>query len=995
MGSGSGRRVGLRSGPGATLDDELSLDGLRATIPASMKFHPRVLLGLLLALLTPGVAQAFPGLDWPSRGGGPAHRGATEEPPVPGPYVVDWEARLDGELVDEPRVHPSFVLAETRDRGGRHSLHVLDPDTGEALASPLVASGDQSMGATVGAGMVALRVGPKRVEWRVPAPGHWKSRAAILARERIGEPCFDRGSVWVAVDGQLERYAPGAADPDRVIEGDFGGPFAIEGDWMYALHRIRPGEWGLAEIDLIEGKRKHAAGLGSLDEGQLDSVRIVLDEGHVYVQGPLAIDFGLSAPATSMGSARPFPKDGRNQVSTNTTFWSTAPAISRNGWLTHAESPRLGATLMFRDPEARILILASEDEQGTLTKCRIPPLVQGDAAWLGGHLLRPMERTLDRRAAEPCVQRTVPLPRGVLLSLAGGRLRALEGALAQEHADARYAKRARSSELEGGFALLTDGRRIEGPLEWPSQRSPLRTAGGEQRFDLEDVLWIETEGGVPVFVAGERAAVRAAWEAAEFDLLAGAIRLLPEVRKTADPALIEGFIAEVQSHGFDESVELERALDLARRELESLRARPRTLDERRIAAFQLELEAWREEGLTSVLERADSLPSAASNHLRYALYRSLLDRSLLDRRPLDWRHDHPGTLAALRRLLPRDLAGSSELTARDALEFLVAREESPLVQVGRRSGTPESRKALESAKARWREDLVAFESEHLLLIAPAGIPAELARCLSLGELCCRAFHEELCPSLPALENAPRLEVHIFEHRDAYLAQSRGQGELGLAWTAGYYSVHERISRLYLKQEAHLSKDVLRTVVHELCHHWLHLACPALGGKTPVMDPELAGHWMVEGIATYMESLRFDTARRTWSGVEARASRLDILAGLPEGSAMDWSRVLGMTRETFDAVSTENDFPTPSAFFLTGRYHHSSEMARYYAQANGLTSFLMDGEGGRHREAFLEALFAYYRGEDPGIDLRRPFHKTPEALGQAVLAHARATVAEGE
>lgn len=949
-----------------------------------MDFPHRTLLILVIGLLGCGRAVATPHGDWPSRGGGPAHRGATGSEAVPGPYVLAWDVQLDGELVDEPRVHPNFVLAETRDRAGRHTLHVLDPDTGMEVADPLRATGDQNLGTTVGAGLVAIRVGPKRVEWRVPTPGRWKSRAAILARERIGEPCFDRGSLWVAVDGNLERYPPGAADPDRVIEGDFPGPFAIEGDWMYALHRANANEWSLSEIDLIEGKRGPAAALGSIDPADLDSIRIVMDEGYVYVQGALSVDLGGEAPATSMGIVRPYGSGGRFSITPSSTDWIQAPAITGGGWLAHSSSPRHGLTLLFRDPSVAVLILASEDEQATLARCRVPGLVQGNSVWIGGHLLRPNERSLDRRAGEPCVQRTVPLPRGVLLSLPGGRLRALEGAFAQEHGDARYAKRARTSELVGGRALLADGRWIDGPLDWPSQRSPLRFDSGGERADLDEVLWIESDRGVPVFVAGERAAVRAAWEGSKLDLLAGAIELLPEVRKTSDPERIEDFIREVHALGFADSTDLDRALDLARREVEGLRARPRSLDERRMADFDAHRADWQELGIASVLARAESLPGGASNHLRYALYRSILAEH----------PDHPATLEALRKQLPPDLAGARGLEAASALEFLVAAEETPLLQVGPRSGSSASREALEAAKARWREDLIAFESEHLLLIAPPGIPAELARCLSLGELCCQAFHEELCPKLPARADSPRLVVHIFEHRDAYLAQSRGQGELGLAWTAGYYSIHEQISRLYLKQEAHLSKDVLRTVVHELCHHWLHLACPALEGKAPVIDVELPGHWMVEGIATYMESLRFDTARRTWAGVEGRASRLDILAGLPDGSAMDWSRVLGMTREHFEDVSTTHDIPTRSAYFLAGRYHHSSEMARYYAQSNGLASYLMDAEGGRHREAFLHALFAYYRGEDPGIDLDRPFRKTPDALGQAVLDHARATIEDG-
>ena len=177
--------------------------------------------------------------------------------------------------------------------------------------------------------------------------------------------------------------------------------------------------------------------------------------------------------------------------------------------------------------------------------------------------------------------------------------------------------------------------------------------------------------------------------------------------------------------------------------------------------------------------------------------------------------------------------------------------------------------------------------------------------------------------LPAPTN--RLETYIFGSRDEWVAFTRdrlgedAQTYLGLG-RGGYTS--NSVAILYDIGPT----DTLTILAHEGWHQY----------SQSVFRQELPV-WLEEGISTYMEGYRVDSA------------------GQPVFAAWRNFERFGELR---DAVRRERLIPleklldhTPQQFLNEGR----EQLLIYYAQVWALTHFLAEGDGGKYREALKEML----------------------------------------
>ena len=89
---------------------------------------------------------------------------------------------------------------------------------------------------------------------------------------------------------------------------------------------------------------------------------------------------------------------------------------------------------------------------------------------------------------------------------------------------------------------------------------------------------------------------------------------------------------------------------------------------------------------------------------------------------------------------------------------------------------------------------------------------------------------------------------------------------------------------------------------------------------------------------------------------------------------------------YRALSGDSSMPL-AALVTLGReqMQASPDIRKLYAQAAGLAHFLIDGEGGKHREAFVDLLTAIYRGDD------RPT-RSPKLTGNAATSSSTSSIA---
>ena len=398
---------------------------------------------------------------------------------------------------------------------------------------------------------------------------------------------------------------------------------------------------------------------------------------------------------------------------------------------------------------------------------------------------------------------------------------------------------------------------------------------------------------------------------------------------------------------------------------------------------------------------------------------------------------HPGEPAvegAVRGLLPAGLEPSEPFETLEWLAFLEAVARAPVEIVEPKPAAADlgaDERKLGSATLHWRKDLMGFrsanlfpnaespepkeggsaafrgaghatsfrlriltcrqDSEALKLISPVARPGAIARCLSTGELVCRALDEVFAGGEHRRDTRYPLYINLYETNDEYLEESASKGgHVGLGWTAGHFDELDNVSRLFLPSGDENFAEVQRVLVHELTHQWVRNRCPLFTSEEAASrwyEPPTGGHWIVEGFAALIEEFAFDPGAWTWTHENASSKRRDLAVGASDDQRVPWSAMLGGDARAFQALDKTPALQVPLRTKL-GRFGLASEISLYYSQAQAVCYYLFAADSGARRADLLEYLAAYYRGDETMLDVAGAFGASPDDLGARALAFAR-------
>lgn len=412
-------------------------------------------------------------------------------------------------------------------------------------------------------------------------------------------------------------------------------------------------------------------------------------------------------------------------------------------------------------------------------------------------------------------------------------------------------------------------------------------------------------------------------------------------------------------------------------------------------------------------ERTRAAAEAAAGAALDQLHRSLA--AWTTRPPLDHRQalrfllarsaGHPGAVADVRALLPKDLQPPEPFLATDWLDFLDATATTKVTFLDARLAefaddkldpvVAQSKQQLLEWRAKWRQDLQALQSDRLLLFSPISSPGSLAKSLATGELVCDLL-EGMFAGMPKVRSDPRpMLVFIYPDQKEYLAESKKIGVEDVEWTAGYYSdsLNELVakSRLFVPADDTGFATVLPTLAHELTHQWLMDRCQAFTPDPVASRVGAKAFWIVEGFASLVEQFDFDFARRQTRLGTGNLERADLVASAKDKQLLDWDWLTGCKRIDYARLSaSQREIDVPSSVHLGQRFK-TRGISLFYAQAAMLTRYLYDTEDGRHRGKLLEFVAAYYTGKTDQLDFAKAFGVTAKELGPKVVEYSRALV----
>lgn len=202
------------------------------------------------------------------------------------------------------------------------------------------------------------------------------------------------------------------------------------------------------------------------------------------------------------------------------------------------------------------------------------------------------------------------------------------------------------------------------------------------------------------------------------------------------------------------------------------------------------------------------------------------------------------------------------------------------------------------------------------------------------------------------ERPPRKQVRpfrVYYHRDKeqYINALRSR-QPRIAETLGIYFDDTREAHFFAESDESPDARPIATLYHEAVHQLFQETKPAAKDVG-----RLANFWVIEGVATYFETLREHNDP---------TAGLYFTIGEPGAGRLPASRQ--RLRDGFYVSLAEL---TPLGKFDVQRY---PDIAKLYSQSCGLTAFFMDGQRGRYREPLVRYLDAVYAGRDNELSLSK-------------------------
>ncbi|MEO0650199.1 MAG: hypothetical protein AAFZ65_05935 [Planctomycetota bacterium] len=947
----------------------------------------------------PGFKRLYPAPygAWTCEGGSPGRTRTTRTRAPSRRPDLTWTFEPRGEVVGEPVVWGDSVLVEVLRPDRLRALHLLDRETGEERGGAILTKSELPLAPTVFGGTVVLRMQPEELAGFAVTDRGLRRTWRHGVDAPLGRPlATEGGGVFETTRRELIRIELGAREPTWRATGNFSGPLAIA---------AQPGTSAASSVYSLAAFPQPGGNLVRLASRAATDGALLSERWVAQYQGSIGVEDG-SIVTTWRGAAirfpRPFTLGGQSHTSVFVEdvledvgddlrvalpYFATDPVPLGHGFaglIDEAGGERYWA-LGRHMTEVSVLL----DPQGwpDFDARTYPPAATADLLYLAGLAVDPETRKV--RWGLPTPGTWIPVLDGVLVvrgdrsAVEGWMVSAPEGrpldwaGLASTSAVLERAQAVTAAEvLRGDFRLVRDG------VEWQRGRS-------SEVLDLERV-WMLLDGDDLAWGASVESVLEGIDALARFERRERFEKIAKNASRIRDPYLLRELLSLGPRLGVDDDV-----LERVRTAEERLLSRSSRIDADSGAKDRARLEADRglvREQRLAWLERCDALETEDAITVRELQY-GLLER-LLEEDPAD-----SAAAAWIEAALPTGLTLERPENAGDWLRYLraLARTEvevAPLADFAATidAGTSDGGKRLARASVGWRDDLMLVGSPNILIATPLERPGEVASMLARGEALCAALAGWFAGYDSVRERLPRLEILLFESEQEYLDQSSSQGgHARLSWTAGHYDLIEKVSRFYAPSLDSAGWDgALEVFLHELTHHWLDQRCPAFVASARNVGKTDQGFWIVEGFASFAESLDFDP--RTGAPILAArlGDRLPMLAVVEPKDLIDWEELVAIKPAELPRLVGKRPVRAPALQDL-GSVFEVDRAGMFYAQSAVLARYLFEADGGAQRQALLDYLVAYYQGQAEGLDFERVFGASPAEVGGRARAWALAEV----
>ncbi len=939
---------------------------------------------------------------WSMEDGSPARTGATATPGVRGPLEEAWAVDVPGyTIASEPRVWEDRVFVDVENQNGTHTLHVYALLDGRPAVPPVpFGESDAELELGVWERNVLVRSATGTLELLTFTGGKLKRVWSATASSAFYSPILYRDMI-VALDGSdLVAWRVGSEQPLWRAEGEYRGRIAARGGYVYVVESDSEGNLSIVTVSLHAGALGRPIHVGTYTSGGVpgvgDLVEISVHDTNVFVQHQE--DLRTQSRTTGWRACRLERVNGLTDRGLQR--YTRLPVAAGTHWLVTEDDKETGRTLelAFNPKEnpskIRSYPLAHKKRHADFPATRVPFSVAGKMAYVGQRAFDWDTREVLWIGGDDPLYRPVPARESLLVVPSKKRMvclrekgRAKTGPMFLGAAKGVGAEGAPAVARAEGLVLLADESWYEGPFQLASDGSKVtlfrKKGKREKREDrpIDDVTLVAGPGDelwyAPTMSVAERAL-------AQWNFLRRAndyYKLAKAAYKSFDPDLMGELIDAAAARGVSA-----KKLKHPRKQHKALVSRPRKKKEKVRAKILAQRGAMTREDRA----RARGILESPLGDSRWPI-QQIFARRLLDRDPA-----HEKAAALVRGRVPSYI----DLPARfDALAWIDLVDELQQTRVeriakpeGESKDLTRSQREYGSATATWRKDLVALEADELLILTPLAKPGRIAGCLGMGTLVCDALASVFSAGKSVRTDPWPLIMRLYETKKEYLdASGRDRGPGGtMEWTSGHYDPGAGISRIFLPERADAWASVMSTYAHELTHHWIAERCPLFEPRELKRLGGIAGYWIVEGMATFVEEFQWNLKARTWETNNPAADSLDVVANASPKQLLPWKSVYNMPQIVFGRLNrSKSDRKVPMRWRL-GFRHLVSESGMFYAQASATCHYLYHADDAS-RAKLLEFVRLYYTGRIPrGQEItRHALGMGPEELGQRVIEYARA------
>jgi len=472
---------------------------------------------------------------------------------------------------------------------------------------------------------------------------------------------------------------------------------------------------------------------------------------------------------------------------------------------------------------------------------------------------------------------------------------------------------------------------------------------GDESRPLREILVIERNDGTLVWcdgfarrIAGYR---RMVYEGRRDRL----VQMIKDATKAKDPELARRMFELARTEGFSGKEE-----DIQRRRVENLEKRP----------------GKRNDAMASELRRAaaaleDELPDL---FVARAKGDTNGDGLRLLREALRTKPEHAGALAAVTAQAPKDQPFPD---LRAWLDWAVGFERHGFQLV------PEDNQELKKAKHYWRPDLMGVASSEVLVLTPLRDMEPLREVVLRAHIVCKTLREMFKTEHPLLRPEGPILIYLYANKDNFTDSLKHKVTNRLPpyfqFPYARFDRQEDLTQILWtsaeKQRAELLYDIPQTVAR----HWLWSRNPRYSlAQTNAADPDIAGYWAEVGLFRVIAEASFDLDDMS----------LDLAAGSKEArkfvrehsrEILPWGPMLLYGRGDLYMLN-ENDVK------------RGDQWASYVfdRQAAVLSHYLLCGEGGARRAAFLDFFVNRCLGDQPKLAPNVAFGMSADDLGAAAL-----------